>query len=108
MSDVLPEGVTRGPHGLVYHPVTYRCVREGRVIETVTVAAGGYEDTRLGMDVLAGDTGWEVVADADPDAGGEQGAAADAAAALDPEPDHEAAEQVAEQVADDEPQEGGE
>lgn len=45
-----------------YHGVTYRCVQGGRMIETVTVPLGEYEDQRLSLEVEYGENGWERVA----------------------------------------------
>lgn len=47
-----------------YVGVTYRCVVDGKLVEQVTVPLGGYEDTRLGLEVLSGENGWQLV---DPD-----------------------------------------
>jgi hypothetical protein len=45
-----------------YTGVTYRLLDDdGHLIEQVTVAAGSYEDTRLGLEVLEGDGGWQRV-----------------------------------------------
>lgn len=106
-----PEGVTQGPHGLVYRSVTYRYVQDGQTMETSTVPAGGYEDTRLGMEALDGDSGWQVVdpneQDDDEDAQGTPDRPDSGQA--DPEPElGAAAEPEPGPIQDDDDQEGGE
>lgn len=82
-----PSGMSRG-----YHGVTYRCVQNGKAVETVTVPLGEYEDTRLGLECLDGTSGWERVSPGEPGEPPEpadhedQGVADDAAATPDPEP----------------------
>lgn len=52
-----------------YTPKRYRCVDgNGKKIEEVVVPEGSYEDTRLGLEVLQGESGWQLVdGDADVD-----------------------------------------
>lgn len=97
----------------VYHGVTYRCVRDGAMVEEVTVPLGGYEDTRLGVEVLDGTGGWQRVTPGapgeTPEASGDdedQGVAEDAAATPDPQPRVEQDPEPAHE--DEDTQEGGE
>lgn len=64
----------------VYDSRTYRCVQNGRKVEEVVVPVGSYEDTRLGLEVLEGDSGWQLV---DGDADAEQQPVADPVEDLD-------------------------
>ena len=97
----------------VYHGVTYRCVQRGVFVEEVTVPLGGYEDTRLGLEVLDGSNGWKRVSPGAPgeapEASGDDqdaGVAEDAAATPEPEPRREQDPEPAHE--DEDTQEGGE
>jgi len=57
------------PKGMAktYEGRRYRCVQNGKKVEEVLVPVGSYEDTRLGLEVIEGESGWQLV-DGDADA----------------------------------------